>query len=127
MNPDLLARLLQDPARVREIPAQEIPALLGELERLRATLWASMVASPGRSRNGQPEAPPPQDRLLTAKEAAARLGIPAPRVYEMVRRGELPAKRFGDGDPKRRTVRISSADLRAWIARQGEHGRCHMR
>ncbi len=116
-----LDQLMADPARVRDLPPEMARDLLLRLIGLQTALLAQAF-SPSPGGDGQPEAPPPEDRLLTAKEAAARLGIPAPRIYEMVRRGELPAKRFGDGEPKRRTVRISSADLRAWIARQGEHG-----
>ncbi len=117
--PPPLDQLAADPARVRDLPPEMARDLLLRVIGLQTALLAQ-VLTPSANGDGQPE--PPEDRLLTAKEAAARLGIPAPRVYEMVRRGELPAKRFGDGEPKRRTLRISSADLRAWIARQGEHG-----
>jgi excisionase family DNA binding protein len=50
-----------------------------------------------------------QDRLLTVPEVAQRLGVPAPYVYELARRREIPTCRFG------RYVRIPARELRQWI------------
>ena len=38
-----LASLLSDPASV---PIEQIPAAIGELERIKATLWARLADSP---------------------------------------------------------------------------------
>lgn len=37
----------------------------------------------------------PLRRLATAKEIAEALGLPLSRVYELARRGDLPAVRLG--------------------------------
>lgn len=50
-------------------------------------------------------------RLLTAREAAALLGISAKRAYELAQRNELPWLRLGE-----RSVRFPEAALRKWIA-----------
>jgi excisionase family DNA binding protein len=52
--------------------------------------------------------------LLTAPEAAARLRVPLPRVYELARTGTIPVVRLG------RQVRIPSQALQAWIASGGK-------
>ncbi len=51
--------------------------------------------------------------LLTAKEVAALLRVPALRVYELARTGAIPCVRIG------RQVRFPEDGLRAWIARGG--------
>jgi excisionase family DNA binding protein len=48
------------------------------------------------------------DRLLSATEAAARLGISPRRVQALVKAGRLPAQRIG------RTLAIREADLAAF-------------
>lgn len=73
-----LAALFEDPARVAEIPPDRVPALLGEIERLRATLWARLTTPAGG--NGQPD-PPAEDRLLSVTEAAEKLGLTEDYLY----------------------------------------------
>jgi excisionase family DNA binding protein len=43
--------------------------------------------------------------LLTTKQAAARLGVTAPRVRQMILAGQLPAEKFG------RELMIRESDL----------------
>lgn len=107
----LLARLLQDPAVAAAVPPEEIPALLGELERLKATLWARMMNTEGTNMtSGQPPAPGEEDRLLTAKEAAPILGVKGTWLYRHAKR--LPfARRLS-----RKCLRFSEAGLRRWQA-----------
>lgn len=52
-------------------------------------------------------------RLLTADEAALRLGVSRHRVYELARRGALPLVRLG------RTVRIDPRALDRFIESGG--------
>jgi excisionase family DNA binding protein len=54
-------------------------------------------------------------RLKTAKEVANILSVSPARVYELVRRRELPALRLG-----MRQIRFDEATLRQWIARNSE-------
>ena len=53
------------------------------------------------------------DRLINAQEAADILQVPLARVYDLVRRGELPHIKVG------RQVRFSPKSLDAWIAGGG--------
>ena len=75
---DTLRVLVDDPTRVSAVPAEAIPAVLGELERLRACLWTRLTAPQREAQAGNPT---DGDRLLTAKEAAAKLGTSADWVY----------------------------------------------
>ena len=50
----VLAAPMADPARLAEVPVGDLPALLGELERVRATLWARLTAPVPTAPNGQP-------------------------------------------------------------------------
>lgn len=80
-----LADLLANPERVTEIPAQSIPGLLGDLERLRTTLWARMMSA---SSNGQLEPPAEGDQLLTVEVAARKLDVSKDWLYR--RTAKLP-------------------------------------
>jgi hypothetical protein len=62
----------QAEAAGRDLPADGIPAALGELERVKAALLLRAVVPP---------APDPEERLLTAEQAAERLGITVAALY----------------------------------------------
>lgn len=80
---DNLAALLADP---EQIPSAEIPRVVGELERLKTSLVGRLVAE--QSRVGAKHVDvEDEDRLLTAKEAAARLGVTTDYLY---RNKDLP-------------------------------------
>lgn len=57
---------------------------------------------------------PAVEGLLTLVEAGEVLGIGRTRMYQLVRRKELPVVRVG------RLVRVRKADLEAWIAARKE-------
>ncbi len=100
--------------RVAEIPARVIPALLGDLERLRAALWRRMTSAPA-SENGQPEAQGPDARSmneLSPEEVGKRLGLSPRSVHELLRTKRLPGYKVG------RLWRVDEADLEAWKERQ---------
>lgn len=50
------------------------------------------------------------DKLLTVPQVAERLGIHRIEAYELVKTGEIPAKRLS---PRR--IRISESALQQWI------------
>jgi putative molybdopterin biosynthesis protein len=54
---------------------------------------------------------PPAPRLMTYKEVAAVLRCTGKTIYNLVRRGDLPAVRFGH------SVRIAADDLAAFVER----------
>ena len=78
---------------VDEAPREEIPDLLGELERLKVRLLARLVSP------RPPEQPKRPDRLLTVDEAAERLATTRDHLYRQADR--LPF-----------TVRLSAQQLR---------------
>lgn len=102
-----LLSLLRDPAWATAIPVTEIPVLVGDLERIKALLFARLVSPDGRS-DGQP--PAEADRWLAAEEAAAILNVTPRWLYRHAKR--LPfAKRLS-----RKALRFSEAGLRKWLA-----------
>jgi len=94
---------------VAEMPAEEVPALVGELERLKLALLARQ-STPSVAAVEEPE------RLLSIEEAAGILAVPKSRVAEMARRREIPALKVG------RYPRIRVSTLREWIERNEEIG-----
>ncbi len=74
---------------VLEVPLEGMPALLGELERIKVLLWI-------RLNNRTDDDSVDDGRLLTAKQAAEYLKVPRAYVYELARRGELPSVRLGE-------------------------------
>src|SRR3712207_668214 len=52
------------------------------------------------------------DKIMTTTEAAERLGVSAPRVRQMVLRGQLPSAKFG------RDLMIKESDLKLVEDRQ---------
>ena len=56
---------------VRELPADELPRLLGELEEIRCTALARLAAP----------APAGSDELLDVQEASQRLGVGTDYLY----------------------------------------------
>jgi excisionase family DNA binding protein len=104
--PDLV-RVLLEPQRIVRLEAADVPALLGDLERVRAALWNRLI---GGSRVETPA--PVQDvagEVLTVPEVARELRFTRAYVYEAVRRGDVAAVRKG------KYVRIQRTDLRAWL------------
>ena len=107
-----LATLLADPERITSIKPESIPALIGEVESLKAKLWAQLQASavpahpiPTPSQNGGDK-----DRLLTANEAADQLNVSRRWIYRKA--DTLPFTRRLSGG----TLRFSSAGLTRWQA-----------
>jgi len=66
MNTDELLRA------ARELPADELPGLIGQLETAKATAWARLSA---------PVPPVDHDGLLGVSEAARRLGVSEDYLY----------------------------------------------
>ncbi len=109
-----LATLAADPSRVAHVAPEVVPALLGELESLRVLLWARLQAptpAPGRRsarQQGNAEPAAGEERLLTADQVAARLGVSRRWVYRKA--GALPfTRRLSCG-----TLRFSERGLERW-------------
>lgn len=101
--------LARDPARARDLPPEAARDLLAQLAPLQALLLAQAFRS-SASANGQPDR---EDRLLTVKEAAQRLGVSADTIY---RRKPWPF----EVRPSGRSRRFSSQGIDRYIRqRQG--------
>jgi excisionase family DNA binding protein len=97
--------LVVDPDKAAFLPAESIPPMLGELERLKATLWARLTSRQNdRQAGGQVDG----DRLLSAKEAAAKLGTSADYLYRHSRNLSFTV-RLG------RKLRFSEAGIERYI------------
>ncbi len=68
-----LARCLQDPARAKEIPPEQVPALLAQLAALQSALVARWMVV-----NGQV---PGEDHLLSVEDAARMLAVSPDWLY----------------------------------------------
>jgi predicted DNA-binding transcriptional regulator AlpA len=105
----ILATLAADPDRIANVLADDLPELIGQAEALRARLFARLVstatAPAERARTERTNGP---DRLLTAKEAAARLGVNQRWMY--AKADSLPfTRRLSAG-----TLRFSERGLDRW-------------
>jgi hypothetical protein len=107
-----LADLLTNPERLAAIPQGAIPSLLGELERLKATLWARMAMNPGAI-----SPTPDQPELIDCPELAKRWRVPESWIRDCVRTRSadpIPCVRLG------RYVRFqwNAPELTEWFERR---------
>ena len=85
-------------------PVDKIPAAIGELERIKVTLW-SRLAQPERQE---------EDRLLSIVEAMSRTGMSRTWLCRNAAAGNLPcARKVG------RRLLFSSVGLARWLAARG--------
>ncbi len=91
-----------------DVSSTDIPSLLGELERVRTTLWLRVLSA---RYNPEQTKPAPSTDLMTVAEVARRLRFSRGHIYELVRSGDLAAVRDG------RHVRIPAESLRDWERR----------
>jgi excisionase family DNA binding protein len=87
-SPPTLADLAAQPSRVDELAPEQARALLAQLAALQAPLLAKALTS-------TVEMPVTTESLLLVPDAAARLGIEASYLYELIRQGRVPAVRLG--------------------------------
>jgi predicted DNA-binding transcriptional regulator AlpA len=100
--PDL-ADLLNDPGRISELPKDVIAELRGQIAKLDSLLLCKLLAS------GEAEVDAQGDRLLTADEAAHKLGTTEDWLYRHA--NTLPfAVRLG-----KKHLRFSEAGIERYI------------
>jgi len=83
---------------------EQCPHLLGELERLKASLWLKMATGPHKATT------PPADCLLTAEEVAQRLQVTKEYVYRHASRYPFTVR-------EGRYVRFSQHGLSRYLER----------
>jgi len=112
-DPDFLrqlAWLITQSGGAGPVPPDRIPELLGAIEVVRAQLW-SRLHSPAPS-EAPAKGPSNPDRLLSAREAAERLGVKPKWMYAHAE--SLPfTKRLGE-----RVIRFSEKGLLRWIEKK---------
>ena len=96
-------------ASVASVPVEAIPALLGNLEQLKAALWARLN-EPRSRQTGDPRGESDGSRYLKPEEAARVLGVSVRWLYRHHR--QLPFAR----KLSRKTLRFSESGLRRWQA-----------
>jgi predicted DNA-binding transcriptional regulator AlpA len=107
MTPDL-GDLLQNPDRVREIPDEVIPIMFVQVAALGCLLASRLITRTSDSTAAESNESTGSDRLLTADEAAERLGVTVRWLY----RRKLPfARRLS-----RKALRFSERGLERWLA-----------
>ena len=93
---------------VETVSPEDAPALIGDLERLKAMLYARLSAPQAPTvATCRPQKP---DRYMSTKEAAAALGVKPRWLYEHADR--IP----GVQRLSRRCLRFSEKKLRRWIS-----------
>ena len=101
-----MRRLLELKEEIGELAPEQIPAVLGELEELKAAAWAQLLTP---ANGAHPAETKPQDgRWLTAVEAAALLRVNPRWLYRHHKK--LPFAR----QLSRKCLRFSEAGLRRW-------------
>ena len=94
---------------VIDVPTSDIPVLIGELEKLRVTLWARIAGEMVSQKNN----PIIDESLLSIPQVAERLKIPVARCYELARHQDgLPTIRLG------KSLRVSPTELTEWLGQQ---------
>ena len=100
-----LAELVEDPGRVQDVPVETIPGLRGKLAELDTMLQMRVAMA---QRNGQGQTHAGGDRLLTAEEAARKLGKSRDALYRNAKQYPFTVR---DG----RSVRFSEAGIEKFI------------
>jgi hypothetical protein len=103
-----LDELAADPGKAAALPPGTVAALLIRLESARTALWLQAIAN-GQDGGIRPAASEP-DRLLTAEDAARRLGTTPRWLYRHAR--QLPFTRR----LSRKALRFSEAGLARYLA-----------
>ena len=98
---------------VQSLAPEQLPDLLGEIERIRAFAYARLPSLYNGKSAAKPEPTPKLDRLLTVEEIAERLGMTKRWVYDNA--DSLPfIRRIGSGPRPR--IRASESALERYMA-----------
>jgi predicted DNA-binding transcriptional regulator AlpA len=103
-----LEALMRYPGRLKEVKPQDMPGLVAELSGLLSRLGGLSLAVAARLMAETEGQTAGQERLLTAKEAAARLGTGTDYLY---RRKDLPFR----VQLSTRRVRFSEMGIERWL------------
>lgn len=108
----LLGDLLVDPAKIGQLSDGELNQILVQISALLAMVSARIGLAIATRQPEVGEETAEYLQQLTVSKVAALLDMPKARVYELIRRGQMPSVRVGV-----KNVRVSRVALREWIAR----------
>ena len=92
---------------VQSVPLAELPALTGDLERLKVLAFARLMQKPESD----------HEHLLTPAQVAARLNVAESFVYEAARQKKMKSVRLG-----KKYVRFTEAAVAEYQGRVGRSG-----
>jgi prophage regulatory protein len=124
--------------QIKTIPKSEIPGLLGEIETLKAQLWARLIELEGldsvvgfiktagdRTQSvGKPSMSVsnqilgPQGRILRIKDVIPLVGLSKSTIWKMVSEGSFPKQRHIGP----RSIGWLDTEIYGWIAERFENG-----
>lgn len=104
-----LAAVIADPNRVDNIPTEELPDILADIERLRVRVWTRLNSPPVRPESPNESDSESSDRLLDADGVAEVLNVTERYVYDHA--DEWPFTRR----ISRRKLRFSKRGLYRWL------------
>jgi excisionase family DNA binding protein len=112
-----LDEIAEDPSRGAQLPLQVRQMLIVRCASVMASLAALGCDEPDLEKESPTTSnPEPLERLLAVPEAAGLMGFATSYVYEIIRRGDLPAVKRG------KYVRIRASSLAEWIRRHEDDG-----
>jgi excisionase family DNA binding protein len=107
-----LDALTTDPRLIAGLSDEDLTTVLGRLAVLHHALMAEVARRVAPAAFVE-EPTPDADAMLTVPDVAARLKLPKAYVYDLIRRGDLPAVKIG---ASARYRRVRAGDLGRWLA-----------
>ncbi len=107
-----LAQVQADRSLLDRLPVDALLALRREIGHLGVDVDMALTV---RQMAPAPAQPAEADRYLTVGQVAERTGLSPSHLYELARRGDLPARPMGTGK-RPRGYRVLFSDLLAWEA-----------
>jgi predicted DNA-binding transcriptional regulator AlpA len=105
---DLATSFATVEAAVREAAPEDVPTLVGELERVKAIAWARLVVRT----HDDVDQTAPEDRFLTAKQVHGRTTMSVAYLYRHAETLPFFGRRIG------RKVLFSERQLERWLAKR---------
>ncbi|OAI49306.1 hypothetical protein AYO43_03130 [Nitrospira sp. SCGC AG-212-E16] len=107
MNAKLATIITELEREVAQVERATYPALLGELERLKAVAWAKVISPPALQACHQVASTP--DRYLTVPEVVARFSVTSTWLYRHKR--QMP-----HSQPSRKVLLFPEQAITKWFA-----------
>ncbi len=107
MPNNALLQSLED--HLAQLPVEDLPALLGDLERLKAQAWAKLACN--HTKASHPSTPLENGHYLTVSEVVQRFNVTARWLYRH-------KKRLPHSQPSRKVLLFPEAAIRRWFEKR---------